>query len=300
MSRPVHWITRPRTRIGLLLVLWGGLMGVIPPVQAIDVFDRHGYEILKQITEAGNGLSEVTQQQAAKLKPLDRDLESACLVFETNGGNVAKVLVSWGFRKSLNADKPTPVVMLDRFVTYERGKGDSTVANGRNVMLFPGFQFDFDLGQIVPDGFGADLAFTDKGALRGLDGAKVHLVSGSQLPVVEDAGPAKKTNDSINPEDFTGVWTVDGDGRLIGEWDLTVNEQGQATGKYHSAESDASYPIVGQIAAQPSQIRLQVQFDNAIQVIDAYLWSKDKSKIAGTYAMAGRKFGIVATRNKGK
>lgn len=272
------------------------LIGANRKAEAIDVFDRHGSELLKQVIEAGSVLSEVTQQQALKAKPLAKDLDSVCLVVETDSGNLAKVLLSWGFRKGQNADKPTAVLMLDRFVTYQRGKGDSTIANGRNIMLFPGYQFDFDLGQIVPTGFGADVQLTEKGALLSLDGARLHLVNGSQLPVVEDAGPARKTNDSINPEDFSGVWAVDGDGRLIGEWELTVNEQGQASGKYHSAESDASYPIVGQIAAQPSQIRLQVQFDNAIQVVDAYLWSKDKSKIAGTYSMAGRRFGIVATR----
>ena len=265
---------------------------------AVDVFDQHGSAILKQIVEAEADAAgrELTQAQVTKLKPLARDVESSCLVIETNGGNLSKVLVSWGFRKQRSAEKPVPVLMLDRFVTYEQGKGDSTVANGRNVMLFPGFGFDFDLGQVVPAGFDADIEFTDKGAIRSLDGAKLHGVSGSQLPVTEAAAPAKKTADAIIPEDFSGVWQVDGDGRWIGEWELNVNEQGEATGKFHSSESDASYPITGQVGGLPHQIKLNVQFNNATQVVEAYLWTKDKAKMAGTFSLAGRKFGISATR----
>ena len=273
---------------------------VAQSVRAIDVFDRHDAAILKQVVEAGAAVTEVTQAQVAKLKPLARDIDSTCLIVETNGGNLAKVLVSWGFRKQRQAEKPTPVLMLDRYVTYEQGRGDTSLANGTNVMIFPGFKFDFDLGQIVPEGFDADIEFTDKGALRCLDTVKIHTVNGSQLPATEAAAPVKKTAELISPEDFSGVWKVDGDGRWIGEWDLSVNEQGEASGKFLSAETKSSYPIVGQIGGQPHQIKLQIQFNNAIQVVEAYLWTKDKSKLAGSFSLAGKKFGISATRQMEK
>ena len=267
---------------------------------AIDVFDRHDASILKQIVEAGTAQTELTEVQASKLKPLAKNVESTCLVIETNGGNLAKVLVSWGFRKQRQAEKPVQVLMLDRYVTYEQGRADTSLANGTNVMIFPGFKFDFDLGQIVPDGFDADIEFTDKGVIRCLDTAKLHTVSGSQLPVTEEAAPVKKKGELISPEDFSGIWSVDGDGRFIGEWDLTVNEQGEASGKFLSAETKSGYPIIGQIGALPHQIKLQVQFNNAIQVVEAYLWTKDQSKMAGSFSLAGRKFGISATRQEEK
>jgi hypothetical protein len=231
------------------------------------------------------------------------DVESSCIVIETSSGNIAKVLLSWGFRKSTGGaeQKAVPVLMLDRFVTYERNQGDSTVANSRNIMLFPGFRFDFDLGQVVPDGFDADVEFTEQGVLKCLGSVKLYGMNGSQLPV-DEAGPAKATTDKsvISPEDFTGVWQVDGDGRWIGEWDLAVNEEGQASGKFFSAESQASYPITGQIGPLPHQIKLQVQFNNATQVVDAYLWTKGKAAIAGSFTLAGRKFGLYATRQTAK
>ncbi|MDB5390283.1 MAG: hypothetical protein JWM11_5929 [Planctomycetaceae bacterium] len=276
-------------------------------VQALDVFDRHAADLLHQAIEGKAGAKSLSQAEASKLKPLAKNLEGSCIVVETSSGNLAKALISWGFRKTSGGaeQKVVPVLMLDRFVTYERGKGDSTVANGKNVMLFPGFGFDFDLGQVVPEGFDADVEFTAKGILQCLGQAQLHGVNGSQIPAEEEA-PAKKAgtpnNDSekILPEDFTGVWKVDGDGRWLGEWDLTVNEDGQASGKFFSAESQASYPITGQIAALPHQIKLQIQFNNATQIVEAFLWTKDKSTIAGSFTLAGRKFGLHATRQTAK
>lgn len=281
------------------LVTW---LVACPSVLAIDTFDRHTASVLKQTIEGSTGVKSITQQLAGKLKPLDKDQENACLIVETTSGNLAKVLVTWGFRKSGSAteQKLVPVLMLDRFVTYERGRGDSTVANGKNVMLFPGFGFDFDLGQVVPKGFDADVEFTDKGSLTCLDQATAYGVDGSQLPKEETtpgkAGDKGKEKSIVTPEDFSGVWKVDGDGRWQGEWDLSVTEEGVATGKFLSAESEASYPIIGQIGALPHQIRLQVQFNNTTQVVDAFLWTKDKSTLAGTFTMEDRKFGLFATR----
>lgn len=285
-----------------LLFAWCGICGLLAlnSASAIDVFDRHDSALLRQTVESGTALREFTQIQAVKLQPLSRELEGSCFVVESNRGNLAKILVSWGFRKQPESGKPVPVVMLDRFVTYEQGKGDSTVANGKNVMLFPGFGFDLDLGQVVPAGFDADIELTDQGVLKAFEGVKLYGVNGSQLPVAENAGPGKKDPGVIVPEDFSGVWQVDGDGRWVGEWDLTVNEEGQATGKFLSAETEAGYPITGQIGALPHQIKLQVEFNNATQVIEAYMWTKDKSKIAGSFTLSGRKFGLVAIRQPAK
>jgi hypothetical protein len=290
-----------------LIVLALVCFSTVSNAWALDVFDRHTADILKTSIEGSESSKSISQAEAAKLKPLAKDLESGCVVVETSSGNLAKVLISWGFRKTSGSaeQKVVPVLMLDRFVTYENGKGDSTIANGKNIMLFPGFGFDFDLGQVVPEGFDADVEFTAKGTLQCLGQAKLHGVSGSQLPA-EEVGPDKKAaaadQDSAktSPEDFAGVWKVDGDGRWIGEWDLAVNEDGQASGKFFSDESQASYPITGQIGALPHQIKLQIQFNNATQIVEAYLWTKDKSKIAGSFTLAGRKFGISATRQPAK
>ena len=75
-----------------------------------------------------------------------------------------------------------PIVVLERYVTYDRDRGDVTLAHGRNVMLFPGYEFDFDIGQVVPAGSGADLKFAADRQLAAIDKAKLHPVNGSVLP----------------------------------------------------------------------------------------------------------------------
>lgn len=270
---------------------------------AIDAYDEHTADILKQAIDGVEGKSSINQSEAYKLKMLSRDLESPCLVITTKSGNISKMLVSWGFRRMTGTDKPIPVIMLDRFVTYERGKGDSTLTNGKNVMLFPGFEFDLDLGQIVPDGFDSDLKVSADGVLSTVTTARIFPLNGSQIPLSETPTPTTKPKpqtDAILPEDFEGTWKVDGDGRWRGEWNLTVTEDGTVQGKFHSDDTQASYPIVGQIGPQPNQAKFQVTFNNTVQLVDVYLWTKDKSALAGSFTMTGRKFGVYAARVKKK
>jgi hypothetical protein len=98
------------------------------------------------------------------------------------------------------------------------------------------------------------------------------------------------------PQDFAGTWRIDADGRWKGEWELTVGENGRVTGTFLSDELQNRYDLTGQTAATPHQVKLDIILANAQMQIDAYLWTKDKSQMAGTVTLTGRKFGFHAVR----
>ena len=78
--------------------------------------------------------------------------------------------------------------------------------------------------------------------------------------------------------------------------ELAVGESGRITGTFVSDDSQNRYEITGQPTATPHQLRLDVFLANTQMQVDAYLWTKDKSQLAGTVALTGRKFGFHAVR----
>jgi hypothetical protein len=278
-----------RSLIGSLCVaLWSS--GAL----AADVFERHTSKELQRAIAQGPLVPQLSLNDAAKLKPLSATLSSPCIVVKTEEGNYAKALVGWGLRKG--GDKPTPVLLIERFVTYRGDRPDLTVAVGKDVMLFPGFTFNFDIGQVVPENQGADVEFTADSALKPVGEAQLAALHGSMLPPPD---PAAKRDpaavEGVTLEDFAGVWRIDADGRWKGEWELKV-DQNSITGTFVSDELKNRYEVIGVPGALPHLAKLEVFLANAQMQIDAYLWTKDKSHMAGTLTMAGRKFGFLATR----
>lgn len=263
-------------------------------VLGADIFERQTASAVKQFLEKGDAVAEITLESSARLKPLSSTVSSPCLLVKTDEQNYAKVLVSWGLRKG--AAKPTPVLLIERFATYRQDRQDLTAANGKDVMLFPGFSFNLDIGQVVPKGQGADIEFTDDAILKTVGDARMVPLNGSQLT----SDPTKKADpaahDGVLPEDFAGSWKVNADGRWTGEWRLKVNESGHVTGTFVSDESRNTYDLSGQMGSAAHNMKLDVFLANAQLAVDAYLWTKDKSMMAGTVTLSGRKFGFMATR----
>jgi len=281
-------------RLLIACLLW---IGLSTTVFSADVFDRHTASLVKKLANDGTATTELAMADAAKLKPLAANIGSPCLILKTDGGNYTKALVSWGLKKGKGTDKPTPLLLIERFVSYRGERLDLTSAIGKDVMLFPGFGFDFDIGQVVPAGQGADIEFTAEGALACATEAKLVVLNGSQLP------PAEKTakhdpndHEGVVALDFLGTWKLNADGRWLGELDLKVSEGGRATGSFTSEESKNAYELTGQTGSTPHNLKLEVFLANTQLSVDGYLWTKDKSQMAGTVTMAGRKFGFVATR----
>ncbi len=262
-----------------------------------DVFDRHMASLVKKLAVEGTATRQLSMADAAKIKPLAPNIGSPCVVLKTSDGNYAKALVSWGLKKGRGTEKPTPLLLIERYVTYRGERLDLTSALGKDVMLFPGFGFDFDIGQVVPDGLGADIVFTAEGELVSEGDVKLVILNGSQLPPAEkSAKHDPNDHEGVVAQDFTGVWKLNADGRWLGELDLKVTDGGRATGSFTSDESKNAYDITGQTGSTPHNLKLEVFLANTQLSVDGYLWTKDKSQMAGTVTMTGRKFGFVATR----
>lgn len=271
------------------------LLSLTPVTFAADIFDRQPAATVKKFIDQGEVVAKIGLETSAKLKPLSTTISSPCILVKTDEGNYAKALVSWGLRKS--AGKPTPILLIERFVTYRQDRLDLTAASGKDVMLFPGFGFNFDIGQVVPKGQGADIEFTEDSELKSVGDARIVPLGGNQLPPVD---PVKKhdpaAHEGVVPDDFTSTWKVNADGRWLGEWRLNVSDGGHAKGVFVSDESRNTYDISGQIGGAPNNLKLDVFLANTQMAVDAYLWTKDKSMMAGTVTLSGRKFGFVATR----
>lgn len=279
----------------LSVVVFGAAAGA---ACGADVFERHGATLVKRLAEEGAGIKQLTIEDASKLKLLAPTIGSPCLVAKTDEGSYSKLLAGWGLKKGKGNDKPIKVLLIERFVTYRGDRLDLTSAVGKDVMLFPGFGFNLDIGQVVPEGQGADLFFTLEGELIAADNSKLVVLNGSQLPPADKAA-RRDPNDheGVQAQDFTGTWKLNADGRWLGELELKVNDGGKATGSFTSDESKNSYEITGQTGGTPHNLKLEVFLANTQLSVDGYLWTKDKSQMAGTVTMTGRKFGFVATRS---
>ena len=273
------------------------LFGLSATSFSADVFDRHAAPLVKKLANEGTATKELAMADAAKLKPLAANIGSPCLILKTDGGNYTKALVSWGLKKGKETEKPTPLLLIERYVSYRGERLDLTSAIGKDVMLFPGFGFDFDIGQVVPVGQGADIEFTAEAALICATEAKLVVLNGSQLPPAEkSAKHDPNDHEGVVAQDFNGTRKLNADGRWLGDLELKVNEGGRATGSFTSDESKNAYELSGQTGSTPHNLKLEVFLANTQLSVDGYLWTKDKSQMAGTVTMTGRKFGFVATR----
>ncbi|MDA1013934.1 MAG: hypothetical protein O3A00_05705 [Planctomycetota bacterium] len=273
-----------------------GFMLFATTTQAADIFDLHTTYWLQQVAKDNKPVTSLAMEQAVRLKGLDPTQSSPCLAIKTNDGNWTKALVGFGFRRGPD-DKPFPVLLIERYVTYRADRDGATSANGQDVILFAGFSFNFDIGQVVPEGQGGDIRFTAKSEIQAVDNAQLYGMNGSQLPAPEvGSKPDPRNRAGVLATDFAGTWKINADGRWQGELRLNVENNGRSHGTYTSDESKSRYDVTGRMSGSPHHMKLQLHLDNATQTFDAFLWTKDKSAMAGTTVLAERTFGFFATR----
>lgn len=264
---------------------------------AADVFDDHTAYWLRRATAEAEPLKSLSMRDALAVKPIGRGIGSPCIVVHTDDDNWTKALVTWGFRKG-NDGSRVPVVLIERFVNYRGDRQTLTTAAGKDVMLFPGFGFNFDIGQVVPAGQGEDILCVDDGVLKPAEKAEFFVLDGPAIPEPDPSErPDPTSHTGVIPTDFAGSWKVRIDGRWEGVWELDVEER-RVFGRFLSDETKSVYEISGKIAALPHNAKLNIDLANASQSIDAFLWTKDKSAMAGVMVMADRKLGFYATRIK--
>jgi len=264
---------------------------------ALDTFDRHTTFWLRQATKDSQPIAELTSGQAASWKSLGRGF-SPCIIVKTHNGHWTKAMLNWGLKKG-DEGKISPVLFIERFVTYDNDRPDLAMASGKGVMLFAGFQFKFEIGQVVPEGQGGDIVFGDDKKLRPVGEAKIFALNGSALPPAEAGEKYDPTShEGVEPRDFAGTWEVNADGRWTGQWNLIVEDDGAVQGSYTSDDSKSVYRVRGQVTGLPHRMTLDIELANTTQSFEAFLWTKDKSAMAGITTLAERKFGFYAKRAK--
>lgn len=229
------------------------------------------------------------------------DVRSALLLVQTEDGNLAPVTVEPALRKSKTPGaEPRPVIMLTRFATFEGPSASNRLASGDNVVLFDGFEFDLETGQVVPAGQGGDLVFHAKAeaepTLQAVGTAK--LWSFSKPPLVEQP-PAGQLSPGklVVPADFNGRYRLSANGQWSGLLEIGVGERNVVTGRFRSDQTGNSYSLTGQAAyEEPHRILFAIELPRSRLEFDGRLWTDGKQALAGVVNLLGRDYGFYATR----
>ncbi len=249
------------------------------------------------------GQSRLSIRALDALPEVLRGERAALVIVTTDEGNMAKLLLSAGFRKRTGdggKEILAPVLIVDRFETIDAGDRISWKARGREIILFEGFQFDLDSGQVVPEGFGGDIRLSISEA----DGLELSAVGANKLytfekplPVAPTSPGRPSTGRAVLPTDFNGRYSLMANGQMSGTLDLSVDPNGMVSGQFRSDRNGAVYPMTGKVAADLSRkIEFTIQFPRSQQVYEGLLWTEGKNAFAGTVQILDHPFSFFAIR----
>jgi hypothetical protein len=276
------------------------------PVRS-DEFEQIEGEALAGVPRSKEATShtELTLGAIEGLPNVLRDTRSAFLVATTDQGNLARMLVVAALRKPPGSVKePVPVLVLERFDTFDAGNLAARLARGKDVILFDGFQIDLDTGQVVPEDQGGDLRFQvhAEGGPKLAAVARARLYTLSRAPLVEPARGARLSiGRTVLPGDFAGRYRLFANGQWSGTLDLKVDPQGAVSGRFRSDLNGSAYPLAGQVAPDvPHRVTFRVKFPRTQQDYEGYLWTEGKGALAGTLTMLDHAYGFFAIREGGR
>lgn len=293
----------PRTWTNQLCCLLLGLYGA---AARADEFDRIEGQALAAIPSSKDAIAhrELSIVAIEALPSVLRETRSALLIVKTDEGNIARMLVAPAFRKSHgDQGKPIPVLVVERFDTFEGGNLATRLARGRELLLFDDFRLDLDSGQIVPEGQGGDLRFqagtTAPPTLRSL--AKTTIYTLSKAPSNGTAGTPKPTiGRSVVPGDFAGRYRLFANGQWSGTLDLSIEPGGEVSGRFRSDLRGTSYTVDGRVSREfPQKIAFAIRYPRTRQDFEGLLWTEGKGAMAGTLTMLDRTYGFFAIREGG-
>jgi hypothetical protein len=285
-----------------VLALAFALLSVVSATCRGGEFDRIEGDRIAGLIQGGDAKahSMLTIRELEGLPTVLKDTRSAFLVVKTSQGNYARLLAVPALRKPPQGEAPPlPVLLLERFDTFEPGRSASRVARGSGMVLFDGFQVDLDAGIVVPEGQGGDLVFRAKeGAgprIETLGTAGLYSLS-RPIAVSETAGRPSRSA-GVVASDVAGQYTLYADGRWSGLLELIVSDDRQITGHFRSEPGGNSYSVRGEVASDPpNRLTFKIKFPRTEQEYEGFLWTEAKWGLAGTFTMLDRKFGFFAVR----
>jgi hypothetical protein len=287
----------------LLVVL--ALAVFAAPARA-DAFDNYINPILAKVPDAKGVkvLKKLTADQILDASGVVPGAQSALLMVQTNDGCFSKLLVQTA-RKRLNDENKTlvPIVLLERFVAYRAGTDRTVTAEGKNVILFDGFRFSVDMGQVVPEKAGGDLRFVvqekdgkEETYLEALGKAKLYLLT-EPMP---DAAPKKGNKfvmgDTFEAKYFNGKFKLIDDGRRSGTLELKVKEDNEVTGAFYSDKDGQKYDVIGKIGPAKHAIQFVVKLPRTEQIFQGWLFTGNGLALAGSSKLQDREAAFYATR----
>lgn len=273
----------------------------LPAMARADSFDHYINTVLTKVA-AADGVKELKELTPALITDNDRvlkDATGALIVVKTNNERYCKLLVQ-AARQKIDKERSLRMLLVERFVTYRDGTEQAIQAAGQHVSLFPGFRFNLDLGQVVPDEMPADLRFVvdgDKVFVEPLKDAKLYLVT---KPIPEAA--PKKTDklvvgEAFEARYFNGTFKLHNDGRRSGKLTLKVEENNEVTGSFVSDKDGQSYEVKGKIGgAQPHAIQFTITFPRIEESFSGWLFTGDAKVLTGTSRLGEREAGFYAVR----
>jgi hypothetical protein len=271
-----------------------------PRVVQGDAFDHYINTVLSKVPDA-KGVKEIKQLTPTLIADHDGVLprtNGALVVIKTNEGRYCKLLIQ-DARQNISSTESVPILLIDRYITYKEGEEQAVQARGQNIRLFDGFQFNFDIGQVVPANVGGDLRFVaakDKTYAEPVGKAKLYLVT-KPLP---EATPKKATRPevgaSFESRFFNGIYKLYDDGRRSGTLHLKVEKKNNVSGKYYSAKDGRKYEVVGKIGSPAHTIEFTIIYPRTRQEFHGWMFTGDGKAIAGFTRLQDRDMGFYALR----
>jgi hypothetical protein len=288
-------------RSGWLLMIIG--IGTWSGTGLADQFEQLDGPMLARILKGADATARprLTVDEIAAMPSMLRDSRSALALGSTDRGNPARLLLVPELRKPASGvGEPIPVLVLERLDTFDSTDTSTRLASRRDVVLYDGFQFDLDSGQVVPEGQGGDLVFR----VSGENGPRLETIGPAKLftmakaPSFDDAkAPRPTPGRSVVPADFAGRYRLFANGQWSGTLDLKVEARGVVTGKFRSDLHGTTYDVTGQVATDaPQKVLFSISFPRARQEFEGYLWGEGKGAMAGTVSLLERTFGFFAIR----
>ena len=271
-----------------------------------DDFDRLQGRLLEAIAELpeNDARDRLSLEDLSALPNILEGVRSPVLIVRTDQGNPCRLIAAPGFRPpptaSGNIDaEPAPILILERFATFEAGGGTAPdrLASDDNVILFDGFRYDLDTGQVVPEGQGGDLVFKVDDA----KGPLLEPIGSARLFTLAEPPPFPENSEGpspgpVAPDDYDGRFELHADGTLSGLLELTIDGR-VVTGRFRSDESGRSFEVLGTVDAEPEpSIRFAILFPRTRHEFNGRLFSEGKAAMAGTVVMTDRERGFYAVR----
>ena len=243
-------------------------------------------------------IKQLTPSQIADHDRVLRGINAAFIVVKTNDNRYCKLLVQAAKHK-VDDKRSLPVLLVERFVTYQDGQERAIQASSKNIYLFAGFRLNLDVGQIVPEAAGGDLRFVvdgDKAYLEALGEAKLYLVTKPLPEAAPKKGEKVIVGEKFDPKYFNGIFELRDDGRRSGKLTLKVNEEGGVTGTYVSDKDGSTYDVRGHIGVPQHSVEFTVRFPRIEQTFKGWLFTADAKAITGSSRLGEREAGFYAIR----